>query len=222
MNFGEFALTNRWIRTALVLLGCLCLSGGFAVADTVTITLTGSLSDYHSFGGETTGPYPALLNGGSFHNIPIFVFCFDIHNVDYIGQAYSGILGVPTTEQEIEAAYLEHLAFAGGGFAGPVNTLTGPISFAIWDLMLPSSKSGNKTPPALESLAIGFEAEAIAAYQSGQWTKADAAAYPIFTPDDTTSQRYGFFSPVPEPSSILLFGSAAMLAAGFLRRRRAF
>jgi len=207
-------------------------------ANTIVLTLAGNLSDYHSYtytgvDGKThdeyTGPYPAILSGGSYGDGgAAFVMCFDINLDAVVGKPYDGIFVLPTEEAEFEAAYLLNKLANLGGYNADVQTISGPIGMAIWQLMDPSSQ--NPAPFALDPAAASLVAEAQNAYLGGAWTETDAANYALWepTPIDTT-QRFGFVSgqapppsdidPVPEPAS------AVLMAAGFgvvlaLRRNR--
>lgn len=109
-----------------------------------------------------------------------------------------------------------------------MNTISGPISMAVWQLMDPSSQ--NPAPFALDPAAAVYVSQAEDAYDSGTWTQADAASYAFWEPAPiTTTQRFGFvYGQPPDPSDITTLpepGSLVPMAAGFavvlaLRRKR--
>ena len=205
-------------------------------ATTINLTMADSMNDYHSYTyydlgiayTVPTGPYPATLSGGSYGSgVGVFVMCYDINIDAYVGAKYAGIMVLPTTEAEIEAAYLQkELADDGGFYGAPLNE-SGPISMAVWQLMDPSSQ--NPASFALDPLAAAYVTEAEDAYLSEDWTQADAANYAFWEPTPIgTTQRFGFvFGQVPQSSDITTPepGSLVLMAAGFavvlaLRRKR--
>jgi len=212
-------------RTAVLVLLVLALAAQ-SHATTIIVTLESSINDYHSYTytdvdgtqhTEYTGPYPVTVSGGSYGTgVEIYVMCFDINLDAYIGASYSGIF-VPATEaDEIEAAYLQNKLANEGGFNADVQTVSGPISMAVWQLMDGSSQNPASFP--LDPAAAPLVAEAQNAYLTGAWTEGDAEKYPLWeSVPITTTQRFGFMEGqaplpsdvVPEPDSLVL------MAAGF-------
>jgi hypothetical protein len=202
-------------------------------ATTILLTMAPNISDYHNytykdiFGNlhsEYSGPYPATLSDGSYGSgAGVFVMCYDINMAAYVGATYAGIMVLPTTPAEIEAAYLQKELADAGGYNADVQTISGPISMAVWQLMDPSSQY--PAPFPLDPLAAPFVAEAENAYLTGKWTQADAAYYAFWKPVPiTTTQRFGFVygqAPqpgditTPEPASVvLLLLGGVLVAAG--------
>lgn len=226
------------IAARIALLGLLALAlVAQSHATTIYLTMADSMSDYHSYtyydvldNGHTlpNGPYPATLSGGSYGSgVGVFVMCYDINIDAYVKATYAGIMVLPTTEAEIEAAYLQKELADKGGFGADVDTISGPISMAVWQLMDPSSQV--PTPFALDPAAAFYVSQAEDAYSGGTWTQADAAKYAFWMPTPiTTTQRFGFvFGQVPQSSDITNPepGSLVLMAAGFavvlaLRRKR--
>ena len=220
------------IAARIALLGLLALAlVAQSHATTINLTMADSMSDYHSYTyydvgiayTEPTGPYPATLSGGSYGSgVGVFVMCYDINIDAYVGATYAGIMVLPTTEAEIEAAYLQKELADDGGFYGAPLSESGPISMAVWQLMDPSSQ--NPAPFPLDPLAAAYVSQAENAYLSGDWTQADAANYAFWEPTPIgTTQRFGFVfgqAPLssdittPEPASLvlLLLGGVLMVA----------
>ena len=220
------------IAARIALLGLLALAlVAQSHATTINLTMADSMDDYHSYTyydvgiayTEPTGPYPATLSGGSYGSgVGVFVMCYDINIDAYVGATYAGIMVLPTTEAEIEAAYLQKELADNGGFYGAPLSESGPISMAVWQLMDPSSQ--NPAPFPLDPLAAAYVSQAENAYLSGDWTQADAANYAFWEPTPIgTTQRFGFVfgqAPLssdittPEPASLvlLLLGGVLMVA----------
>ena len=202
-------------------------------ADTIVLTLDGNFSDYHTYtytgtdGGthtEYSGPYPATLSGGTYADGTVaFAMCYDINMAAYIGTSYNGHMVLPSDAAEFEAAYLldklEHL----GGYSADVQTISGPIAMAVWQLMDPSSQ--DPSPFVLDPAAAPLVAEAQNAYLDGTWTEADAVKYLLWFPDPiSATQRFGLVEvqasdpppsdPTPEPASLVLVLLGGALLAG--------
>ncbi len=204
---------------------------GTARATTILITLDGNWADYHQYSytdtdgnphsGIPSGPYLATLSGGTFVSAAAQVFCYDFNVDTYIGQTYSGILVIPTTQADIEAAYLENLVQQEGGYNADIESQSGPISMAIWYLENPSSV--NPTPFAVDQTTAALVAQAQNAILNGSWTAAMADNYPIWIPDTPgSSQRFGIMlgpqfgpgdvdPPAPEPGTVWLLGGGGLL-----------
>jgi hypothetical protein len=206
-------------------------------ATTIILTMANDINVYHSYTytdidgtthQEYSGPYPATLSGGSYGSgAGVFVMCYDINMSAYLGASYNGVFEPPTEENEIEAAYLQNKLEKLGGYNADVQTISGPIAMAVWQLM--DTNSYNPAPFVPDRAAIALVAEAQTAYHNGTWTQSDAAHYAFWEPTPTSmTQRFGFVSGqaptppdiVPEPAS------AVLMAAGFglvlALRRKAF
>lgn len=229
-----FRVTTGSLKLALILLVSAC-----ANADVVTLTLSSQYpADYYFYSYTATdnsfqsnipvAPYSGSMSGdGLFNNTPVFTICYDLNNPTYIGVAYSGHLATNTDMASLEATYLANKLNMAGNGAAP-DALKGAISFAIWEIMFPSSTKTEGSYFPADPGATALEYEAQQAVTSGSWTLQDASFYPTFMPDDTTSQRFGLifkttapitFANAPEPSGVILLGSG-MAALILLRRRR--
>jgi hypothetical protein len=209
------------------LLLCLGVTASAAHATTIIVTLDPNWPDYHQYSytdtngspqSATTGPYSGTFTGGSFGTAAVFLFCYDFNVETFIGQPYSGSLVYPTSETEIEAAYLMDQVLQAGGYNADVQSSSGPAAMAIWFLENPSSV--DPTPFPVDQTTAALVAQAQDAYLNGTWTASMAAAYPIWIPDiPTSSQRFGVmlgpsFSHsdiAPEPGSAWLFGIGSLL-----------
>jgi hypothetical protein len=243
MHSHKAGTSSIWIIAArIAVLGLLVLAlVAPSHATSISLKLTGDYYNrddypyytytdmYGNSHGEYTGPYPATVSGGSYGTgVGLFVMCYDINMDALIGETYTGIMVLPTTAAEIEAAYLQKKLATyedptpDGGFGAPLG-VSGPISMAVWQLMDPSSQVPK--PFALDPAAAALVVEAETAYLSGNWTQADAANYAFWEPTPiNTTQRFGFVygqppQPTditnPEPASVMMFLlGGALLAAG--------
>jgi hypothetical protein len=221
-------------RTVIVLLWLAAAT--ISSAATIILTTDGNPINYHTYtytddnGVQHTanvGPYPVVLSGGSYGGgIPSNALCFDINIGVLFGTSYPGTTKPPDTIAEIQAAYLLDKLASLGGYSADVQTVAGPISMAIWQLMNPSSH--NPAPFAQDPAAQSWVDQAVYAYSIGLWTAADAAAYVVWLPDPLGStQRFGFLEGppppvVPEPASAiqLVAGLGLLLAIGKKRAAR--
>jgi len=230
-----------WIQLAL---GTICLALSTAAhADVVTLTLDGNWPSAYAFytytdtSGNTqasipVSPYQATVNGGGYDNMAALMFCYDYNSPTYVGVTYPGTV-VPVSDFSgatqtamMEATYLLNDLDLTGGLDAPLAT-RGAISFAIWELMNPSSTTSLAVFPT-DPAAVPYEKAAINAVANGIWTAADAAHFPTWVPDDSSIQRFGGIvlasdPPVskpliqtPEPSSLipLGFGILGLLVFG--------
>jgi PEP-CTERM motif len=221
---------GKWLTNGARILGILLvwmLGGVELKATPVTLVLDPAFPANYLYYAYTdtngqaqstyAGPYKATLQGGGYDGSQTYyVYCYDFHVDTNVGTTYAGSMLIPTTESEIEAAYLQDRAFSQGGFNGVLSVI-GPYSMAIWQIMNPSSI--NPAAFAYDAAAQALVAEATQAYTNGTWTQADAQKYAIWVPDNmSASQRFGAVAPVPEPGSMLLVGAGLALAS-VLRRR---
>ena len=212
----------------LVLLALALVS--VARAGSIKLTLDPNYpSDYHFYtytvGGQNytlpTGPYPAILSGGKYGTGTLaYLICFDINVDTYVGSTYTGSLVTPTDTTQLEVSYLMAQLSHLGGYDAPVNSVSGPISMAIWQLENPSSV--NPKAFVQDPAAQPWVNAAVTAVSSGQWAAADAAQYPFWSPDNlSSSQRFGIVSTIPEPATCALVGASLISLGLFFRKRLA-
>src|ERR1039457_221222 len=118
---------------------------------------------------ETTTPGPYLATIGGAPNL--LVYCLDLHINTPVGTAFDGYLTHPSTPAEDEAAFLAAYSLNQGAPSANqsvINSLEGPLSMAIWQLMGTLVQNGQTTqedPAAQYLIQI-----ATAAYNIGQIT----------------------------------------------------
>lgn len=190
-----------------------------------SITLTGNPT--FGYQGILVGPYEARL--GPEPDIKTWVFCLDLHIDTNVNTTYAGSLSHPTTEAEKEAAFLAaYSLYLGAPSGSVVNSVEGPISMAIWEIMGTLEQKGNRTVP--DPAAARYIQLARSASTSGLISEDFLRKVQIWTPDkDVTSQRFMTAvrdddmveNAVPEPGTMLFLGSGILLMVfSRIRRRR--
>jgi hypothetical protein len=182
---------------------------------TITHTLSTTLIGPGRQGGAfyPGNEWTAEQADDGYFNQSVLVICYDMSADTYVGKAYTGSMepisyftGVEKTEI-MEATYLVNELNVDGGLNAPL-AVRGALSLAIWEIMNPSSTT-KSTPFPTDPAALPYEAEAAAAVASGAWTIADANQYQTWVPgpDDIGSiQRFGEYTPTPEPTTFVLTG----------------
>lgn len=180
-----------------------------------TITLSGNPHPNYGYQGIPVGPYVATLEDDP-NNL---VFCLDLHINSYVNTAYAGTLSRPGSQEEKEAAYLAaYSLYLGAPSASLVQTVQGPISMAIWQIMGTLDLNGNHTPP--DPAAAPYIRLAESAYSSGRISDEFLSDVKIWSPaSGVNSQRFItavrdddlFESTVPEPGTWIFLGSGILL-----------
>ncbi len=230
-------MTNSRI-VAKFAIGTLCMAFSIlARADTVFLTLDSNFAapDYAFYSyTDTTGdsqgnipvsPYITTLNGGIYNLAPVLAICYDYASDTPVGTTLSGVVEPlsyfsGTAYMEVmESTFLINKLNADGGLNTPLAT-RGALSFAIWEIMNPSSNT-SLTPFPSNAAAAEYENAAASAVNSGAWTESDANLYPTWVPADPAYQRFGLIDLAPEPSTLVLTGLGLLgLAVAGIRRRR--
>jgi hypothetical protein len=189
-----------------------------ALTQNVLWNYTDSLGD-----NFTPGPYLATIDGA-----PNFlVYCLDLHIDTPVGPTFYGYLTHPTTDAEEEAAFLAAYSLTQGApnaKQGVVNSLEGPISLAIWQLMGTLVQNGQST--RADPAAQHFIDLAITAHNSGEITSSFLNSVEIWHPGtpgsgSTAEQRF-IVATIPEPGTMVFLGTGlALIALSRIRRRRA-
>lgn len=180
-----------------------------------TITLSGNPHPNYGYQGILVGPYVATLEDDP-NNL---VFCLDLHINSYVNTAYAGTLSRPGSQEEKEAAYLAaYSLYLGAPSASLVQTVQGPISMAIWQIMGTLDLNGSHTPP--DPAAAPYIRLAESAYSSGRISDEFLSDVKIWSPaSGVNSQRFItavrdddlFESTVPEPGTWIFLGSGILL-----------
>lgn len=142
-------------------------------------------------------PYPILLTDsadlGLFDNTPALAICNDLYDGTRVQTWYTGTFvdatNAPGDLIYMEASYLANMLDNYGDLNASI-TVRGEISMAIWEIMFPTSTNSENGTLYDDPAAQAFIDQAAAAVALGQWTVTDAALYPTFMPDDTSSQRF--------------------------------
>jgi len=202
----------------------LTLDGNFAAPDYTFYSYTDSAGNSH--GNIPISPYITNLNGGGYNNASALTFCYDYDSDTPVGTALSGSVelvgsftGAAYTEI-MESTYLVNELMTDGGLSVPLAT-RGALSFAIWELMNPTSATGFSTFPSNPD-SLSYEAQAASAVSSGAWTVADANLYPTWVPVDPAYQRFAVVDLTPEPSTLVLTALGLLGLAVVGNRRKVF
>jgi len=204
------------------------LLAGLASADSVMFGLGGDPGQYYTFtpvgapagvtDTEPAGPYPGVLveNNSADNN---FFFCITFTKVAYWGASYEGTLIAPTTQPQLEAAYLASELYNLGDQNAPLS-VKGAISMAIWQITDPTPGHVPVDPAAQP-----YVAQAQAAYNAGKLTPAQFTSSKIFVPNDPSIQDFMLsaaqLTATPEPGTIaLMLTGLGLIAISRLRRSR--
>ncbi len=207
----------RFAVNSLVFLAAMALCTGTAVANsTVNVKLTGTGSN--NAGGVYTYPYYLSINGGA----PIAVICDTYDNEVVVGETWKayktsllsglGMFGNELTDYK--AAGLIFKSILSGSLSANVG------NYAIWGLF--SSNAANSSYFG-SSGAAAIETEYLALAKAAP-NSAFAGLF-LYTPIPGTqswggtAQEYIGYSPVPEPGSLILFGTGLISLAGVVRRK---
>jgi hypothetical protein len=217
------------------------LFAGAAGADQFSVTLNPNYpSAYTFYNNVPVAPYQVTVSDmqGLYNDAAAYAICLDYDNSSYVGVAYTGKLVENTDLASMEASYLTNLLNSDGNLSASPTT-RGQISFAIWQIMFPSSTQADGSYFPADPTAAGLELQAYDAVASGQWTSQDSSLYPTFVPDDTSAQRFALTfantspitfasanfessSPAPEPGAFALFGAGLILIAARSFSTRSF
>ncbi|GGG71139.1 PEP-CTERM sorting domain-containing protein [Edaphobacter dinghuensis] len=202
-----------------------------AQADTVTMTFTGGGT---TSGPEIVGPYQVTIenyvNGTPAGLNDETVMCLDLANSIEMNESWSATPNTVTSSSstlDLEQAFLfNQLSTNPGSYSNS------DYQYAIWGLNdlsgVQADGMDSASVQALDALAVSAVAQGTnaSAYEDGQYTiyaaipGSQASGYPG-TAQDMIGVTPPTASPVPEPSSLMLFGSGMLGMAGIVRRKMA-
>jgi hypothetical protein len=214
-------MTGKIVRLAAVMIAFAALAN----ADSILFGLAGDPGQNYTFtpagaapgvtDTEPAGPYPGWL-GEDVTADDNYFFCVTFTKTANWGASYAGTLTTPTTQTELEAAYLGSV-LVGLGDQNATLAEKGEISMAIWQITEPGSVP-------IDPNAQTYVSQAENEYSSGALTSAEFANSKIFVPDNTGIQSFMIAAaetPTPEPGSIgLILTGVALIAISRLRRKR--
>jgi hypothetical protein len=207
----------RLAASSLVLLAAIFLCTGSALANSnVTMQLT-SVGGNNA-GGVYTYPYYFSINGTK----PVALICDSYDNEVVVGETWKAYKSSLLSGKGMFGNQLLDYKAAGLIFKsilnGSVNVNAG--NFAIWGLFSTNAQNNSF-----------FQGSGAAAIETEYLTLASTAKNSAFnglflyTPIPgtqswgNTAQEYIGYSPVPEPGSLLMFGTGLISLAGIIRRK---
>ena len=208
----------------LILLSAVALfcvpSATHATATTFTLTSAGNIVDHNYY----VGPYTASITGGS----SLQIICDNFNTNVHIGLTWTAVAntfsnptflanvklaGISTTGKSALQNYEAAAWLAEQILANLSNaTKVGDLQFALWAIFSPQAKG-----------SAGFTAGAASYYQTainGVYTTSQFSNVIFWTPNPlSASQEYITVTPIPEPSTVLLFGIGLLTLGVTLRRK---
>jgi PEP-CTERM motif len=200
----------------LMIVAAVVSCAGTASANSVTMQLTAVGGN--NAGGVYTYPYYFSINGGK----PVALICDTYDNQVIVGETWqANVVGLLSGKGLFGNRLLDYKA-AGLIFKAILN---GTVSnnagnFAIWGLFSTNAQNNSyfqsSGAAGIESLYLGKAATANSGAFSGLRLYTPIAGTQSW---GGTAQEYIVFSPVPEPSSLMLFGTGLFSLAGLVRRK---
>ena len=174
---------------------------------------------------ENAGPYPGTLIVNNVATSFTLFFCLDGNLGATFGAAYPGTVAIPDTQQLEEAAFLASWALAKGAPSSnqnTVNTVEGPITYAIWQVM---GTLGTLHP---DPAAQFYYNAAIDAYNHKLLTAGYLNSIEVFTPAGSTQRFIAAVrndalvnNAAPEASTVILLAvGLALIFGGCVHRKK--
>jgi hypothetical protein len=207
----------RFAVPLLLVLAALCLCTGSALANsTVNMKLTGVGSN--NAGGVYTYPYYFSING----NAPVALICDSFDNSVVVGETWQANVTSLLSGKGLFGGQLLDYKAAGLIFKSILNGTLGANvgNYAIWGLFSTNAQNSSffqsSGAGAIEQQYLVLAANAPNSAFSG---------LVLYTPISGTqswggtAQEYIGYSPVPEPGTLMLFGTGLLSFAGMVRRK---
>jgi hypothetical protein len=207
----------RFARIILFVLATVAMSGGTALANsTVDMKLVSVGSN--NAGGVYTYPYYFSINGGA----PVALICDSFDNRVSVGESWqANVVGLLSGKGLFGNELLDYKA-AGLIFksilAGTVNVNVG--NYAIWGLFSTNAQNSSYFQSSGAGTLMQEYLSAAAAAPGSAFR-----GLVLYTPIGGTQsangmpQEYIGYSPVPEPTTLMLFGTGLLSLAGAVRKK---
>ncbi len=207
----------RFVVPVLVVLAALCLCKGTALANsTVTMKLT-SVGGNNA-GGVYTYPYNFSINGAA----PVALICDSYDNEVVVGETWQAKVTSLLSGQGLFGNQLLDYKAAGLIFKSILNNTLGANvgNFAIWGLFSNNVQNSSYFQSS-GAAAIETEYLALAAVAPNSAFNGLKLYTPIAGTQSWggTAQEYIGYSPVPEPTTLTLFGTGMLSLAAMARRK---
>jgi hypothetical protein len=209
--------TLRLAGVFLFVLAMLALCTGSALANSTVDMQLVSVGGNNA-GGVYTYPYNFSINGGA----PVSLICDTYDNEITVGETWKAQVGGLLSGSELFGNQLLDYKAAGLIFKSILNgTLSANVgNFAIWGLF---STNAQNSSYFQSSGAGAVELQYLA--WAGSAPNSAFNGLVLYTPISGTQsangppQEFIGYSPVPEPGSMILFGTGMLSLAGVVRRK---